>query len=108
MNIRHRCPAASDFVGLTSGLARPDGEIAEEGALRFAAHGFEAGEQLEEVSAAEFERVLVGLVGGADGVIDERRRGLFDVAAYDVRYRARRGEFDEAARAGFVGGKSVT
>ena len=49
--------------------------------------------------------MLVGLVGGADGVIHEGRRRLFDVTAYDVSDGAGRGELDEAARAGFVGGK---
>jgi len=60
-------------------FARPDGEIAEEGTLGFAVHGFQAGEEFQEVRTGEVQRVLVRLVGGARGVVHEGRRRLFDM-----------------------------
>jgi hypothetical protein len=43
-----------DICGeLVAGFAGPDGEIAEEGALRFAVHGFQTGEEFQEVRTAE-------------------------------------------------------
>jgi hypothetical protein len=38
------------FAELVSWFARPDGEIAEEGSLRFAVHCFQTGEEFQEVA----------------------------------------------------------
>ena len=49
--------------------------------------------------AAEFQGVLVGLMFGADGIIDVRGRRLFDVTTEDVGYRLAFGEADQALSA---------
>src|SRR4051794_4384439 len=98
-----RCATLGRFVrpALRRRLPGPDGEVAIEHFYRLFAHRFEAGEQFEEMGAAELEHVLVGLVDGAHRIVHERSRGLFDVAAEDVGDGAGGSEVDEPAGAGF-------
>lgn len=71
-----------------------DGDVAENYFGGLALQGVQGGHQFQEIGAAEFERVFLGLILGAGWVIDERRGGLLDVAAEDVGHGARRGELD--------------
>src|SRR5262249_11266465 len=81
----------------TKESARPDGEVAQEGALGVAMPGFHRCQQFQQVPAAEFECVFVWLVRRAHRVVDKWRGRLLDVAAHDVRYRPGRGELYETA-----------
>src|SRR5271154_3031320 len=69
------------------GTGGPDGEVPQGQALWGAVHGEEGVFELKQAAAREGEFVLVRLVHGADGVVEEGRAGLLDVVAEDVRYR---------------------
>ena len=82
-------------LGRTIGAGRPDAEVAQGETFWRAMHGKQRVFEFEERTARHGELVLVGLIHGTDGVIEEWRCGFLDVVAEDICYRFALGEFDE-------------
>jgi hypothetical protein len=65
-------------------------------ALGLAVHGFETGLNFQEGPAGQSKVVLVGLVHGADRIVEIGCAGFFDMAAEDVCDHLAFGEADHA------------
>src|SRR5580658_1435927 len=68
-------------------------------------HGLQSIFKFEQCAERELERVLVGMVNGADGEVEERRAALLNVIAQDLGYGLAFEEGDETLGAGLVGGE---